>query len=109
MFWPVAVPPSVSEPSSAALSAILRLDRLLGRSIPIDSIDAALAEGAKARSEIRKAMKALRQARQVARSERDAAVRAAARYARDEDRLTAQREAQITGERMAASMEARAA
>lgn len=109
MSWPVAVPSTVSEPSSAALSAILRLDRLLGRSIPLDSIDAALAEGAKARSEIRKAMKALRQARQSARAERDTVVRAAAKYARDEDRLTAQREARITGERMAASMEARAA
>lgn len=109
MAWPVAVPPTVSTPSSAALSHLIRADRLLGRSVPLDGIDAALREFASSRSEILRAMKALRKERQQARSERDAAARAAAKYVREEARLTAQRDARITGERMAASMEARAA
>lgn len=106
--WPVAIPATVSEPAHSALSAQLRFDRLAGRSLPLDQIDAALAAGALAIHETRKAMRALRQVRQVAKAEKGRVLREIAKYARDEARLTAQREAQTSGERRAAGLGAMA-
>lgn len=102
--WPVAIPDTVSVPTQAAVSSMLRADRMLGRSIPLEQIDAALAEFAKSRTDALRAMKELRKVRQIAKRERDAAARQAAKYAREEDRLTRDRDARVTGERMAASL-----
>jgi hypothetical protein len=109
MAWPVAIPVTVSEPAHAALSAQLRFDRLAGRSLPLDQIDAAIAEGAKAINETRRALKALRQVRQEAKAEKAKSDRATAKYARDEKRLKVERQAEITGQSMAAAMSGAAA
>ncbi len=104
MAWPVAIPVTVSAPAQSASAAATRFDRLVGRSLPLDQIDAALAEAATARAALHRSMKALRQVRREAKAERDEAARDAARYARDEKRIAAARAAQASGERMAASM-----
>jgi hypothetical protein len=77
---------------------------MLSRSMPLDQKEAALALARQARADLLKAMKALAKECREAKSARDGAARAAARYARDEERLTSARAAQQTGERMAASM-----
>ncbi len=104
MVWPVAIPITVSTPAQTASAAAIRFDRLVGRSLPLDQIDAALVEGAIARAALLKSMKALRQVRMDAKAEQKAAAKAAERYAREEARIIAARDAAITGERMATAM-----
>lgn len=104
MAWPVAIPVTVSAPAQSASAAAIRFDRLVGRSLPLDQIDAALAEAAAARAALHRSMKALRQVRQQSKSDQAQAAREAARYARDEKRIAAARAATLTGERMAAQL-----
>lgn len=105
MAWPVAIPSTVSGPAQSAASSALRFDRLVGRSIPLDQIDAALAEAAKVRADTLRSMKALKAVRREAKADQAKAARDAAKYLRDEARLTAERDTRVTGERMAAAMQ----
>jgi ABC-type phosphate transport system substrate-binding protein len=72
--------------------------------MPLDQIDAALADVAKARADLLRSSKALKAVRREAKADQTRVAREAARYARNEDRIKAARAATITGERMAAAM-----
>lgn len=88
MPFPVCIPDTVSIPAHAALAALIRFDRMLGRSAPLAQLDAALAEGARAKAELNKAMRAARHLRALARREQAQERRELARYQREEQRIS---------------------